>query len=186
MNNEKMDTSAVYTLFEELKESLKQRDEKPVEPAQVDMTAVNTMTERFENLIEEIKKPTKVEHHHVISIGSNKVFFSLIGTCIVILILSFVIYNQRQTISQYEDNDLKYRCIKMQGQATENNIYRLERQFEYRDSITIVRKQVEQYERLMEEQAEKVEQARRNADEAERLQREAESLKGKSGDREKI
>ncbi|KAA6329403.1 hypothetical protein EZS27_021786 [termite gut metagenome] len=147
--------------------------------AQVDMTAVNAMTERFENLIEEVKKPTKVNHHHVISIGSNKVFFSLIGMCIVILILSFAIYNQRQTISQYRDNDLKYRYIKMQGQATENNIYRLERQFEYRDSITIVRKQVEKYERLVKEQAEKVERARQNADEAEKLQKEAESLKKK-------
>ncbi|KAA6325894.1 hypothetical protein EZS27_024945, partial [termite gut metagenome] len=48
----KMDTSAVYTLFEELKESFKQRNEKPVEPAQVDMKTVNTMTEQFENLIE--------------------------------------------------------------------------------------------------------------------------------------
>jgi hypothetical protein len=179
MNNEKMDTSAVYTLFEELKESFKQRNEKPVESAQVDITAVKAMTERFENLIEEVKKPTKVNHHHVISIGSNKVFFSLIGMCIVILILSFAIYNQRQTISQYKDNDLKYRYIKMQGQATENNICRLERQFEYRDSITIFRKQVEKYERLVEEQAEKIERARRNADEAEKLQREAEALKEK-------
>jgi hypothetical protein len=134
MSSEKIDTSAVYTLFEELKESLKQRNEKPIEPAQVDMTAVNAMTERFENLIEETRKPTKVEHRHVISIGSSKIFFSLIGMCIVILILSFTIYNQRETISQYKENDLKYRYIKMQGQATENNIYRLERQFEYRDS----------------------------------------------------
>jgi 3-methyladenine DNA glycosylase Tag len=68
----------------------------------------------------------------------------------------------------------------MQGQATENNIYRLERQFEYQDSITIVRKQVEKYERLVKEQAEKVERARQNADEAEKLQRKVESFrKGK-------
>jgi hypothetical protein len=60
----------------------------------------------------------------------------------------------------------------MQGQAIENDIYRLDRQFEYRDSITIVRKQVEKYERLVKEQAEKMEWARRNADEAERLQKE--------------
>jgi hypothetical protein len=179
MSGEKIDTSAVYTLFEELKESLKQRNEKLVEPAQVDMTAVKAMTERFENLIEEIQKSTKVNHHHVISIGSNKVFFSLIGMCIVILILSFAIYNQKQTISQYKDNDLKYRYIKMQGQAAENNIYRLDRQFEYQDSITIVRKQVEKYERLVKEQAEKVERARQNTDEAEKLQKEAESLKKK-------
>ncbi|KAA6323159.1 hypothetical protein EZS27_027377, partial [termite gut metagenome] len=87
--------------------------------------------------------------------------------------------NQRQTISQYRDNDLKYRYVKMQGQMTEENIYQLGRLFENRDSIKIVRKQVEQYEQLVKEQAEKVERARRNADEVERLQKEAEALKEK-------
>ncbi|KAA6340879.1 hypothetical protein EZS27_011280 [termite gut metagenome] len=177
MNTDKMDISKVYTLFEEIKESIKQNNSnKPVESAQVDMTAANTMTERFENLIEEVKKPTKVEHRHVIDISSSHVFFSLIGMCIVILILSFVIYNQRQAISQYRDNDLKYRYVKMQGQMTEENIYQLGKLFENRDSIKIVRKQVERYERLVMEQAEKIEWARRNADEAKRLQREVESL----------
>ncbi|KAA6320062.1 hypothetical protein EZS27_030114, partial [termite gut metagenome] len=134
MNTDKMDISKVYTLFEEIQESLKQnKSNKPVESAQVDMTAINTMTERFENLIEEVRKPTKVNHHHVIDIGSSKIFFSLIGMCIVILILSFAIYNQRQTISQYRDNDLKYRYVKMQGQMTEENIYQLGRLFENRD-----------------------------------------------------
>ncbi|KAA6326974.1 hypothetical protein EZS27_023995, partial [termite gut metagenome] len=92
MNTDKMDISKVYTLFEEIKESLKQNNSnKPVESAQVDMTAVNVITERFENLIEEVKKPTKAEHHHVIDIDSSKVFFSLISMCIIILILSFAI-----------------------------------------------------------------------------------------------
>jgi phosphoenolpyruvate synthase/pyruvate phosphate dikinase len=67
----------------------------------------------------------------------------------------------------------------MQGQMTEENIYQLERLFENRDSIKIVRKQVERYERLIMEQAEKIERARRNVDEAERLRMEAESLKEK-------
>ncbi|KAA6335243.1 hypothetical protein EZS27_016504 [termite gut metagenome] len=114
MNTDKIDTSAIYALFEEIKESLRQnKSNKSVEPTQFDMTAINTMTERFENLIKEIRKPTKVEHRHVIDIGSNKVFFSLMGMCIIILILSFAIYNQRQTVSQYRSNDLKYRYIKM-------------------------------------------------------------------------
>ncbi|KAA6316378.1 hypothetical protein EZS27_033304 [termite gut metagenome] len=177
MNNEKMDTSAVYTLFEELKESLKQRNEKPIMPAQIDMTAVNAMTEQFEHLIEEVKKPKRTEFHHIIDLDSSKIFFSLIAMSLVILILSFAIYNQRQTINQYKDNNLKYLYIKMQGQATDENIYQLERQFEYQDSISIIRKQVEKYERLVKEQVKKIERARRNANEAERLQKEVESLK---------
>ncbi|KAA6335872.1 hypothetical protein EZS27_015937 [termite gut metagenome] len=178
MNTDKIDTSAVYTLFEEIKELLKQNNSnKSVEPAQVDMTAVNTITERFKNLIEEVRKPVKIEHQHIIDIGSSKVLFLLIGMCIVILILSFAIYNQRQTISQYRDNDLKYRYVKMQGQATEESIYRLEKQFKYGDSISIIRKQVERYERLVKEQTERIERVRRNAKAAETLRKEVEILK---------
>jgi hypothetical protein len=178
MNTDKMDTAAIYTLFEEIKESLKQnKSNKPVESAQVDMTAVNAMAERFENLIEEVKKPTKVEHRHVIDISSSKVFFSLIGMGIVILILLFAIYNQRHAISQYRDNDLKYRYIKMHGKVSEEDIYRLETKFEYADSVIVIRKQVEKYERLVKERAEKIERAKRNAEEAEQLQRKVESLK---------
>jgi hypothetical protein len=179
MSGEKMDTSAVYTLFEELKESSKQRNEKPVESTQVDTTTINAMTERFENLIEEVKKPTKVNHHHVISIGSNKVFFSLVGMCIVILILSFSIYNQRQTISQYRDNDLKYSYIKMQGRASEENICKLEAKFEYVDSVFVIRKQIEEYERLIKEQAEKIGRARQNVEEAKKLHNKAGNIKKK-------
>jgi 3-methyladenine DNA glycosylase Tag len=65
----------------------------------------------------------------------------------------------------------------MQEQATEENIYRLERLFENRDSIKIVRKQVEKYEQLVKEQTEKIEQAMQNSKEVERLKRETERLK---------
>jgi hypothetical protein len=37
----------------------------------------------------------------------------------------------------------------MQGQINEENIYRLERQFQYSDSIKILRKRVEKYEKLV-------------------------------------
>jgi hypothetical protein len=57
----------------------------------------------------------------------------------------------------------------MQGQSNEENLYRLERLFEYRDSAVIVRKQVENYEELIREQAERVERAKKNREEAERL-----------------
>ncbi|KAA6331881.1 hypothetical protein EZS27_019559 [termite gut metagenome] len=143
------------------------------------MTAVNTMTEQFKNLIEEVKKPTKVNHHHVIDIGSSKVFFSLVSMCIVILILSLAIYNQRQAISQYKGNDLKYRYIKMRGHTTGENIYRLERLFEHQDSVALIHKQVEKYEQLVKEQAKKIERMKLNAEEAERLQKSIKVLKNK-------
>jgi len=72
---------------------------------------------------------------------------------------------------------LKYRYIKMQGQTNEATLYRLERQFQHSDSIKIIRKQVEKYEELAKEQAERMERARRDREEVERLQREAEAMK---------
>ncbi|KAA6317025.1 hypothetical protein EZS27_032756 [termite gut metagenome] len=38
---------------------------------------------------------------------------------ITILGLVFAIGGQRQTISQYQDNELKYRCIKCRGRQQE-------------------------------------------------------------------
>ena len=67
----------------------------------------------------------------------------------------------------------------MRGQTNEENIYRLERQFRNSDSIKIIRQQVEKYEDLVREQAERIERAKRNNEEANKLQREAETVKGK-------
>jgi hypothetical protein len=57
----------------------------------------------------------------------------------------------------------------MQGQTNEESLYRLENQFRYSDSIKIVRKQVEKYEELVKEQAERVERTRRIYEEMEKL-----------------
>jgi len=129
-----------------------------------------------------VRKPTKVEHQHrhTIDIGSSKVFISLAVMVLAILGLSYFVGEQRRTISQYRGNDLKYRYIKMQGQTNEENFYRLERQFQYSDSIKIIRKQVEKYEELFKKQAERIERAKRNSEEAERLQKETESFKLKN------
>jgi hypothetical protein len=167
-------------MFEKLSNKLdKQTTDKSVEPVHVDWAIVKTITERFEDVIREARKPMKVEHHHKIEIASNWVFLSLVGMGLMILGLSYSIGNQRQTISQYKDNDLKYRYIKMQGQTNDENLYRLEQQFKYNDSIKIIHKQVERYEELVCEQAERIERAKANDKEMNELQRKADSVKGK-------
>jgi len=98
------------------------------------------------------------------------------GSIIIILGLFWVIANQRQTISQYKDNNLKYRYIKVYGQMDEENLYRLERQFKYNDSIRIVRKQVGKYEELLKEQTEKMNRAKRENDKAIQINRKIDSL----------
>jgi hypothetical protein len=180
VDKNKIDTQTVYEMFEELNKKL----DKPTEPAkpiqaQIDMAAINTVTERLESVIEEVKKPNTVEHHYryTISIASNWFFLSWVALVIIILGLFWAIANQRQTISQYMESDLKYRYIKMQGQTNEDNLYRLEQQFKYSDSIKIIHKQVEKYEGLVKEQAERVVRAKRNNEDAERLQRQKEKIR---------
>jgi hypothetical protein len=91
--------------------------------------------------------------------------------------LSWAIANQQQTISQYGNNDLKYRYVRMRGEINEDNLYRLERQFKYGDSIKIIRKQVGKYEELVKKQVEKIERAKRDSDEADKLQKQKEKIK---------
>ncbi|KAA6328307.1 hypothetical protein EZS27_022782 [termite gut metagenome] len=188
MNTDKMDTSAVYTLFEEIKEDVLDIKNKLMETpsaptttqAPIDLTAVNAVSEEFRNLTEEVQRPIRHDHRHSIEIRSSKVFLSMVVMGLTILGLSFAIGNQRETISQYRNNDLKYQYVKMQGQTSEDIFLRLDRQFRYRDSVTIIRKQVERYEQLVMEQAERIIQAKREAEEAEKLQQEAEILIRKS------
>jgi hypothetical protein len=177
MSTNKIDVSTVCEMFEKLSDKLdKQTTDKSVEPVPVDLVAINSMTERFEDVIKEARKSVKVEHHKI-EIASNWVFLSLVGMGLMILGLSYFIGNQRKTINQYKDNDLKYRYIKMQGQTNGENLYRLEQQFKYNDSIKIIRKQVERYEELVKEQAERLKRAKQSSEEAEQLQNEMKSLK---------
>jgi hypothetical protein len=182
MSINKIDISTVCEMFEKLNEKLdKQTTDKQTESIQIDLTAVNVMTERIEQVIEEVRMPAHVEYHHrhTIDITSSKVFISLVIMVLVIFGLSYAIGEQRKTINQYNNNDLKYRYIKMHGKADEKSIYRLERQLRYSDSIKIIRSQVEQYEELLREQAERIERAKANDKEMNELQRKVENAKGK-------
>jgi hypothetical protein len=176
-----MDVSTVYEMFEKINEKLGKRLNNTVEPIQVDITAIDTMAERLENIIEEVKKPAKVEyqHRHTIDIRSNWFFLSWVALVIIILGLSWAIANQQQTISQYQNNDLKYRYVKMRGEINEDNLYRLEQQFKYGDSIKIIRKQVGKYEELVKEQVERMERVKQNSEEAEKIEKNLRILKNR-------
>jgi hypothetical protein len=62
----------------------------------------------------------------------------------------------------------------MQGQASEENLYRLEHQFKYNDSIKIIRKQMDKYEKLVKEQAKSLKRAKHNNGEVKRVKKEVE------------
>jgi uncharacterized membrane protein YhiD involved in acid resistance len=184
MDKNKIDTQTVYEMFEELNKKLDKQADKPTEPtklvqAQVDMTVINAVTEHLENVIEEVKKPNTVEHQHhcMIDIRSNWFFLSWVVLVIMIFGLFWIFANQRQTINQYKEDDLKYRYIKMKGKTNEESIYQLEQQFKYNDSIKIIRKQVEKYEELVKEQVERMERAKKENKELESLRQNIKTLK---------
>jgi predicted PurR-regulated permease PerM len=178
-----IEINEVYTLFEEIKKLIKKGNDNTPTVVQPeielpDLSAISELTDKLQEIIEEVRKPVRTECHHIFSITSNKIFFSVIGMGIALLVCMFMIYYQREEIATYNDNELKYRYVKMQGTITPDGIGHLENVFENkRDSIKIIRKQVKKYEKVILEEAKRLEQARLKEQEAERLRREADNLK---------
>ena len=238
MATEKMDASAVYALFEELKQKIVEQGKRADQPNQADSmvnsTEITTLIEKlqkvidqkqftpeqieklreimaefagcalgksFEKLDEEFEKITELinqinrkieplnvpqnfvirrEHTFSLDFKNSKAAITMIAMGPVILFSVAGNVWQSSRNSQLKDNDLKYRYINMQGEANPKNLLKLETIFTYNrnnDSIAVIRKRVETYERLVRKQAENIERARLNAKEAERLEREVESLK---------
>jgi hypothetical protein len=136
--------------------------------------------EKIGQALEELKatkQDSTVHHRHSIDIASSKVFISMVVMGLIILVLSFVVGNQRRTLAQFRDNDLMYRYIRMKGEAGPRDVLMLREVFEFHlnpDSIRSIRRQVVEYEQLVREQAA---QAKLNAAEAERLKNQAETVK---------
>jgi hypothetical protein len=127
-----------------------------------------------------LAEPQKVLHRISIDITSSWVFIALTGLGLMLLISLFFHYQQRETISSLEDNDLKYRYIRAFNQADSINIYRLEDIFDYNrnpKAIKDIRESVKKYEKDLAEKAKRMEQARLKEQEAQKLQEEAEKLK---------
>lgn len=125
-----------------------------------------------------------VRKEHVFSIDfrNSKAALTLIVMGLIVLLSLAGNIGQSRQNTLLKDSDLKYRYIKVQGKANRESLLRLETVFTYdrnKDSIFVLRRQVETFERLVREQAEKTERARLNAKEAERLQKELETVKNR-------
>ncbi len=195
MATDKMDSSEVFVLFEEVKQMLTEVKNKSGKHAEnktetLDLSsiedAINRSNEqvssRLENIERNISQPVAQKIHHRVSIDikASWVFLTMVGLSLFLITSLALNYKLKQANDRLIDNDLKYRYIKMQGEATDDNLLKLETVFHYKqnkDSISLIRKRVETYERLVEEQAEKMERARLNASEAEKLQKEVDSVR---------
>jgi hypothetical protein len=190
--SETMDTSTVYTMFEEIKDKITQQSaaQPPAAPVSTsvpetvaldaeDKTAMETLTEKLDTVSEQLAHPLR--HHHTLDFMGNRALIALVIATAGLIAAIWIIDHQRQTLANFRDNDLKYRYIQMRGEATPADILQLRNIFDFNrnpDSIRIIRRQVVQYEQLIQEQAENEARAKLNAFEAERLNSEAETVKG--------
>lgn len=91
-----IEINEVYTLFEEIKKLIKKgNDSTPtiVQPEieLPDLSAISELTDKLQETIKEVRKPAKTECHHIFSIASNKIFFSVIGMGVALLVCMFMI-----------------------------------------------------------------------------------------------
>ena len=118
--------------------------------------------------VEAIEIPTElppriVQHRISLAIESKGVFWAMIGMMATIVLLCTMLYWTARPNYDRIDNDLKYRYIKMKGEATPDRIAELEEIFElHRDAAKIrrMKKDVEEYERTVKRKMQLEEQAR--------------------------
>lgn len=152
-----------------------------------DIKAIQTQeTEELKSLLratdENIKGGIYNESHHSFSIESPFIFWGFSGMFAAIVVLAVALYFVRQPNYERIDNDLKYRYIKMKGEASPKLIENLENIFELnRDNNKIrqMRKDVKAYEEAVRKRAALAEQARLKEQAAKEQENKATSIKGK-------
>ena len=124
--------------------------------------------------------PRIVQHRISLTIESKGVFWAMIGMMTTIVLLSTVLYWTAKPNYNRIDNDLKYRYIKMKGEATPDRTAELEDLFElHRDNAKIreMKRDIEEYERTIRQKVILEEQVRLKEREAEELNGKAAKLK---------
>ena len=143
-------------------------------------------TDEVKTLVQKLK--TTIENgvhnfkHHRIGIETPFVFWTIVIETVLILgIFTWIIISEKPN-QREEDNDLKYRYIKMKGDASAEQIATLEEIFELnRDNQKIeqMREDVETYEEAVRKQAALAEQARLKEQAAKEQESKAQSIKAK-------
>lgn len=170
----------------EQQESHKRQGEFLEQFTNTEAETLRQISERMESLSASVRNrmdnPNIVSHRHSISIDTPYVFWTIIILAAYSIVASVALYLEKRPDYDRMDNDLKYRYIKMKGEATPNDISELENIFEPdRDNarIEMVREDVEAYEDAVRKQAALAEQARLKEQAAKELDDKARSIKGK-------
>ena len=179
----------IITMLEEMKSGMKNQKSQQMDFSKIEslserlensINATSDVTVKMEDILEEIRKPVIRERRITIDIVSKEVAFLFIGMGLVISVLGSALYFSTRPNFDRIDNDLKYRYIRMKGEASPARISELEEWFGImRDNAKIkhLHKDVEDYERAVQERAALEEQAHRKALEVEKLNQEEEIFK---------
>ena len=120
--------------------------------------------------------------HHRIGFETPFVFWTIvIETALIFGLFTWIIISEKPN-QREEDNDLKYRYIKMKGDASAEQIATLEEIFELnrnKEAINQMREDVETYEEAVRKQAALAEQARLKEQAAKEQESKAKSIKAK-------
>lgn len=154
--------------------------------AQTEKDTILHISEKMESLSTSVRnrmeEPDVVCHRHSISIDTPYIFWTLILLVTYSIVVSVAFYIEKRPDNDRIDNDLKYRYIKMKGEASPGQIGELENLFELnRDEARIeqIREDVEAYEDAVRQQAALAEQARLKEQAAKELENKATSIKDK-------
>lgn len=158
-----------------------------LESIEQNYTKTQTGIDNLQASVEAIKisaeLPPGISQHRVIfSSESPFVIYLVLFLFISCMILSSALYFATRPNRDRIDNDLKYRYIKMKGEATSERIAELEKLFELnRDNAKIrqMKKDVEEYEHTIRQKIELEEQTRQKEREVEHLTNKANSIKKK-------
>lgn len=125
--------------------------------------------------------PPRIVHHRIsLAIESKGVFWTMIGMMSAIVLLCTLLYWTAKPNYDRIDNDLKYRYIKMKGEAKPEHIAELEEIFElHRDAAKIrrMKKDVEAFEKVVKQKAMHDEQVRLNEQAAKHFEQQLKKIK---------
>ena len=186
-NNE----SVIIAMLEEIITSTKNNKSQ-----QVDLSKIEKLTDKLQQVTEtttscmeevnqiseQVRLPIKTKHYHTFDICSSRDFFLLMVLFISTLTLAYMLKTERDELYTLRNNDLKYRYIKMKGEATPKHILKLEEIFELSengDQVKQMRKDVNNYESVIKEKIILEEQVRLKNIETKKLNEQVNYIKSK-------
>lgn len=126
--------------------------------------------------------PSPQRHIHTIDFKSSKSTLCMFGLLLAVVCCGVHIHRLHTRIDSMCDAELKYRYIRMKGEASSERIAELEDIFEWNrddDKIRQMKKNVEQYERTIQQRITFEDQARLKIQQAQKLNEEADKIRGK-------